>query len=175
VGDGFLRLQSNGIEGPGGRLSAYNLMQWTGDYRAAGIGAIAFNARNSGNSDIFLRLLWVDFPDVPGPPQNGAVSQGVLLRAGGDWQHYVFDISPAAISALFGNAELAMRDADELRFFHNPAPVFGGPPNSSPLIAATLDLDNITAVAVVPEPSTVALFATGALGLLLARRRLTRR
>jgi hypothetical protein len=171
VGDGFLRLQSNGLEGPGGRLSAYNVTQWMGDYRAAGIGAIAFDARNAGNSDIFLRLLWVDFPDVPGPPQNGAVSQGFLLRAGSDWQRYVFDIGPGAISALFGNAELALRNADELRFFHNPAPVFGGPPNSSPLLAATLDLDNITAVAVVPEPSSVLLVGTGALLLPLLRRR----
>jgi MYXO-CTERM domain-containing protein len=46
------------------------------------------------------------------------------------------------------------------------------PPNP---VAGVPDLDDITAVSTIPGPSTVAPFATGALGLLLARRRSTPR
>jgi hypothetical protein len=173
AGDNYLLLTSVGGNGPGSRLSAVNLAQWAGDYRAAGIGAIRMDVANFGSNDIFLRLLWAD--PLMGPPTNVAVSSGVLLPAGSGWQTITFDLGGASITTLLGSGDMALRTATELRLFHNPAPLFIGPPNSSPPIVASLGVDNITAVAVVPEPSTLLLLGSGLLLFpLLHRRRRTR-
>ena len=170
AGDGYLLLRSVGGDGPGSRLSTVNVAQWAGDYRTAGIGSITMDVANFGSSDVFLRLLWAD--PAMGPPTNVAVSSsGFLLTAGGGWQTVTFDLGPGGITTLLGSGESALRNATELRLFHNPAPVFLGPPNSSPPIVATLGLDNVTAVAVVPEPSTLLLLGSGLVLLPLLRRR----
>lgn len=172
--DGYLRLTSIGGDGPGSRLSAINTTRWAGDYPGAGIYGIGMDVRNFGQSDVVLRLLFATFPDAPGPPDNLAWSTaGVLVGANSGWTRIFFPITPGALFVPVGTYAGALSGAEELRIFHNPAPVFMGPPNSSPAIAAVIGIDNVTA-AVVPEPSALALLATGAVGLLAMRRRGTR-
>ncbi|GLC25674.1 PEP-CTERM sorting domain-containing protein [Roseisolibacter agri] len=175
AGDAYLRLTSFGSGGPGSRLSALNTTRWAGNYIAAGVTQIEMDLINLGQNDVSLRLLFGAFPDGQGPPTDLAWSaDAFFLRAGAGWVHAVFPILPGAMIVPLGTYAGALGGADELRLFHNPAPVFAGPENSSPPIAAVVGVDNIRAVAVVPEPATVALLATGVLGLAAARRR-TRR
>lgn len=182
AGDGYLRLQSFGGSGPGSRLSAINHDQWAGNYLSAGVGAIRVDAANFGTSDVFLRMLFVNLPRDPatgiplGPPLGVASSaNAVLLPAGSGWTTLTFSLAPGDVVPLLGPLDAALGGATEVRFFHNPAFGFGGPGVGGPPIAATIGLDNITAVAVVPEPATLLLVGGGLLLLPLVARRRARR
>ena len=170
AGDGFLLLQSTGLDGPGSRMSAFNTAQWAGDYTAAGIAGVRLSANNFGPSALSLRLLLAD--PAGGPPSNAAVSTlALLLPANSGWTSLFFPLLPGSLTPVLGTVAGALSNATELRLFHNPAPVFTGPPNSSPAVLASLGIDNVTAVSTVPEPTTLGLLATGALALLVRRRR----
>ena len=161
AGDAFLLITGTGEPGaPGGRPVAMNADQWAGDYRSQGINGIAMDLRNLGEVDLTVRLYFED--PIPGPPQNEAITQGVLLPAGGDWTHVLFPISPSQLTVLQGAADTLMSDTTILRIFHGEAPQFPGE-----VVAGQLGVDNIQAV---PEPATVALMLAG-LGVLAARAR----
>ncbi len=137
--DNYLRLTSVGGGGPGSKLVAINPAQWGGDYPASGVGAIAADLRNLGETDLAIRFLLED-PGA-GPPVNVAVTQAVLLPAGSAWTHAEFSLDPADLVAVQGTVEGALTGATTLRIFHNPDPTF--PP---PAIAAQLGVDNVLAV-----------------------------
>lgn len=167
AGDNFLFLTAIGGNGPGSRLSAINMAQWTGDYTAAGVGSISMDLFNFGPTDLYLRLLIAD--PVAGPPTNVAISSDAFfLAAGTDWTHAVFSFSPGALTPMLGTVDGALSDVRELRIFHNPDPFFGGPPGSSPPVLVNLGIDNITAT---PEPGTLLLCATGLVALAAVTRR----
>lgn len=165
--DNFLLLTSLGGQGSGSRLAVINMAQWTGDFRAAGIGSISMDLFNFGPSDLYLRLLVAD--PVAGPPTNAAVStDAFFLAAGSDWTHVVFSLRPDAMTAVLGTVNGALTDVRELRIFHNPDPFFGGPPEAIPPVLASLGVDNITAT---PEPGTLLLCGTGLAALVAVGRR----
>jgi PEP-CTERM motif-containing protein len=169
AGDSFLVLSANGRDGPGGRLVGMNAAQWAGDYTAAGIGAIAMDLRNMGRTTLSIRLYFED--PIPLPPANEAVTSSVvLLEPGSGWTHAVFPISAASLVALQGSASTLLAHTTVLRIFSGVDADF--PPAR---IAGGLGVDNIQAIAAVPEPSTLALVAGGLGWLALrARRRTTR-
>jgi hypothetical protein len=167
LNDAYLLVRALGGGGPGSRLSAINFAQWTGNYLAAGIGAISMDVNNFGPDDLFLRLLFAD--PTSGPPSNITISlASVFVPAGSGWTSVVFPIGPSALLALLGTTNAALSGATELRIFHNPNPDFPGPGVGIPTVAADLGVDNITAT---PEPATAILVGSGILALLLARRR----
>ena len=164
AGDSFLVLTSDGSNGPGGRLVGMNAAQWAGNYTAAGIGAIAMDLRNLGDTALSIRLYFED--PIPLPPANEAVtSDAVLLAPGSGWTHAVFPISTATLIALQGSTSTLLAHTTVLRIFSGVDADF--PPAR---IAGVLGVDNIQAIAAVPEPSTLALFA-GGLGWLALRAR----
>jgi hypothetical protein len=176
AGDAFLLLQADAsLGGAGSRLSVLNGSQWTGDFRAAGIVAIAMDVivgQDEGLAEeLTLRLLFEDF-DGPGPPANLALTvAGVVVAAGQDWATVVFDLSPAnLLQAGFGTVEGALTDVDVLRIFHNPDPAFPGPGVGPPAVTTVMGIDNIRAIVEVPEPATVALLI-GGIGAALFRSR----
>ncbi len=125
--------------------------QWAGDYLGAGITAIAMDLRNTGPTDVVLRLLVAGPFGAMGPLNAAVTTDSAFLPAGGDWVSARFSLAPADLVVLFGSVDAALSEAGELRLFHNPDAFFGGPPDSSPPIAATIGLDNVRAV---PEPAT---------------------
>lgn len=162
VDDNFLLLTAVGGVGAGNRLTVINPAQWAGDYVAAGATGIAIDARNLGNTDLALRLLFED-PSV-GPPSNQAVSSNAIsLPAGGDWTHVVFPITPGDLTAVLGSVDAALSNATAIRIFHGATAAFPGGP-----IVAQLGVDNIRAV---PEPTAATLLAFALGGLALVRRR----
>ncbi len=144
--DGYLLVSSSGNVGPGGRLIAFAGPQWLGDYVAAGVTTISMQANNLGVSDLALRL------SFRGPSLESAFSaQAVALPSGSGWSMVIFDITPSALS---GNASV-LGSVTEIRLYHSTeAESFV----TSPSIAASLGIDNVTAV---PEPQAWWLFGGG--------------
>ncbi len=168
-GDRYLQVTSRGGQGPGSRLSVFNIgEQWAGDYVDAGITALSAEVANFGDTDVDLRLLLADPEEEGLIPENVAVTtDAVHLPAGSDWTEVVFSIAPEDLTVVDGDVETLLAGVTELRLFHNPAPDFPPPPQGPPSIVATVGIDDITAI---PEPATFLLLAAGA-GELIRRRR----
>lgn len=169
-GDRYLQVTSRGGQGPGSRLSVFNIgRQWAGDYLDAGITALSAQVANFGDTDVDLRLLLADPREQGRIPANVAVTtEAVHLSAGSGWTDAIFSIVPENLTVVEGDVDALLAGVTELRLFHNPAPDFPPPPQGPPAIAATVGIDNITAI---PEPATLILLAAGAGGLIRGRRR----
>ena len=165
----IFEVTSRGGQGPGSRLSVFNIdRQWAGDYLDAGITALSARVANFGDTDVDLRLLLADPQEEGQIPANVAVTtEAVHLSAGSGWIDAVFSIAPEDLTVVEGDIDTLLAGVTELRLFHNPAPDFPPPPEGPPTIAATVGVDNITAI---PEPATLLLLAAGA-GELIRRRR----
>lgn len=168
-GDRYLQVTSRGGQGPGSRLSVFNIgNEWAGDYTEAGITALSARVANFGDTDVALRLLLADPVEAGQIPENVAVTTGAVnLPAGSDWTDAIFSITPENLTVVEGDVETLLAGVTELRLFHNPAPDFPAPPIGPPPIVAQIGVDDVTAI---PEPATVILLAVGA-GELIRRRR----
>lgn len=172
AGDNFLLLTSFGGSGPGSRMTVGNLAQWSGDYLAAGVGAISMSVNNLGSTDLFLRLLFED--PMGAPPTNVAFSiDAVFVAAGGGWQNIVFPVAPTDLTAQMGSVEAALSGTTLLRLYHSTASAGPNPILPIEAVTAQLGVDNIQAQAAIPEPGTWAMMIIGfgAVGLAMRRRR----
>jgi hypothetical protein len=170
--DPYLSIVSTGGSGPQSRPSAQNFVEWAGDYLSAGVNVVQMDVNNLGSSDLFLRLLFVQF-DAAGPVSAAFSSNAIFLPSGSGWQTVTFDVSPSALSVIPGlpieDPATTLANVTEFRIFHNPDPFFA--PGQIPAIAATLGVDNITAAAI-PEPATATLAGAGLLiAAVIARRK----
>lgn len=169
-GDGYLEVTSDNTSVAGGRPTFFNQVQWTGDYLAAGITAIAMDLKNfTSTAPLTLRLAIEGGPSVL---VGGlfATSTSVTLTSGSDWTHVVFSLAPedlvpvSGLSGTTGNDVMAaLGTVLELRLLNSAAPDWNGDP-----VGAVLGVDNIRAV---PLPPAAVLFGSGLLGLLVPARR----
>jgi len=166
--DPYLSIVSTGGDGQGSRLSAQNFAEWSGDYLAAGIDRIELDVRNFGQTDVQLRLLFLEL--APDPVNLAFSTNAIVVPGGSDWTRIAFNITPGALTSPLGSAVGALSNATELRIFHNPDPFFI--PGSMPPLVANVGVDNIRATAA-PEPATWLLLGTAV--LYGARRRSIRR
>jgi len=163
AGDKFLKITADRPAGPGSRIVALNLIQWSGNYLAAGVSAIEMDLKNLGNTDLTIRLLFED--PLGGPPVDQAVTTfGQFLPVGTDWTHVVFLISPSNLTPIFGNPSTALSNTTLFRIIDSPTPT------DAVTILGALGVDNISAKSV-PEPDTVLLSAVGLVALAYGYRR----
>jgi hypothetical protein len=165
AGDHYMRLRSSGIAGdPGGRLVAFNSNQWAGDYLGAGVAALHMHVNNTGATDLLLRLLLRDFTHGQALTSAGAVS----VPAASGWTSVSFPLGAGDLTG--GDYATAMGSIGELTLLHSPdePPVLDR--RFTPTIAATLGVDNITAVPV-PEPAAAAVAAVGCADVMSRRAR----
>ena len=177
AGDNFLQVTSHETHGTtsggGNRLTFFNRLQWTGDYTAAGITAIAMDLKNISSSEILNMRLAINGGFGPSFDFTGGVfttSASISLNSGSDWTRAVFSLLPGDLIPISGgtggnttgnDVQATLANVLELRLLNSASPDWSGLP-----IAATLGVDNIHAV---PLPPALALFGSG-LVVLLTRR-----
>lgn len=136
AGDNYLENISPGISGAGSRLVMSN-DTWNGDYNAAGIMGIRIHARNSGNNVIHLRLTFRGSNST-----TVSSSNAVVLPVGSGWIQGEFPLSDFEVIQGAGTVSETFASVIEFRILSNTSPSYLGE-----VIAATLDVDNVEAVA----------------------------
>ena len=163
VGDGFLRVRSNGspFGGPYSRLAVFNDTQWTGSWNG-GFGGIRVDVANLGTNHVTLRLVLMDAQN------NTHVSKvPIELPAGSGWKSEIWILDAGAFRSSNGsNLNDARANIIEMRFVHHLNDTGG---RAGQIIEADIGVDNIEAI-VIPEPGVAALVVGAALGVLGRRR-----
>ena len=163
----FLLLQSAGGNGPGSRLTAFNGLQWAGDYVAAGITSITMDVNNFGPTDLSLRL---SLSDPFGSFQLAYTTAAIPVISGAGWTSIEFSLLSSSMTLVGATTlEEVLDSVLILRIYHSTDDVTGQPTS----VVGTLGIDNIGAQAPLqvpaPEPATMWLMSAG---ILVALRRL---
>jgi len=147
VGDHVLQISAHGNGGAGTNLVAFNTSQWTGDFTAAGITEIRFDASNVGNNPISLGF------EING---SAITFDTGTISPGSGWNNYSIPLT----SLVFGSPA-NLNSVSELRLRYIQGGSFIGG------VAAEVHVDNIQAV---PEPSALLLVCGMAMLVGLTRR-----
>jgi len=175
VGDSYLEVTADSTVSAGGsRLTFFNRLQWTGDYTAAGITAIAMDLKNFNPSEALNMRLAINGGFGPSSGMTGGVftsAASISLDSGSGWTRAVFSLLPGDLIPISGgvggnttgnDVQATLANVLELRLLNSASPDWSGLRTT-----ATLGVDNIHAV---PLPPALALFGSG-LVVLLPRRR----
>lgn len=169
VGDAYLEPTADGSGGAGGRLVVFNAAQWAGDYTGAGVGTIALDAVHLSGSDVSLRV------SLRGPSGTVVSALPIVISPPGVWEALEFSLDPIDLLFLTGSGDVAgvLSNVTSLRILSSAeVPDLGndGVSARGERIAATIGIDNITAL---PEPDAAPLVALAAVaaGSCLTRRR----
>lgn len=177
AGDNFLQVVADGTNVQGGRLTFFNKLQWTGDYTAAGVTAIAMDLNNLSTSEALNTRLAINggFRDPISNLFIGGVfatTASISLDIGSGWTRVVFSLQPGDLTSVTGglggntagnDVQATLANVLELRLLDSATPDWNGLP-----VAGTLGIDNIQAV---PLPPALALFVSGLVVLLTTRRK----
>jgi hypothetical protein len=134
----------------------FNAPQWNGDYITEGVSQISMDIRNSGNTELNVRLA---FQSNTG--SRGSTNDVFLLAPGSGWMSVTFDITDLFVESGPDTPLELLSAVNQMRILSSEDPNYRGD-----IIAATLDVDNIFAV---PAPGAAGLLTLG--GLAAARRR----
>lgn len=175
IGDSYLEVTADStLRFGGNRLTFFNQMQWTGDYRASGITAISMDLKNISSSEILNLRLAIDGGFGPSTNVTGgifATAASISLDSDSGWTRAVFSLLPGDLVSVSspgghttGNDVTAtLANVKELRLLNSATPDWNGL-----RVTGTLGIDNIHAV---PLPPALALFASGLVVLLTRRRK----
>ncbi len=141
VDDNFLQYASTGTSVAGSKMIIQNFdSRWLGDFTTAGIVRIKMDVRVTG-ADLDLRITLL------GNGHRISTANAVTVTAGTGWTSIIIPISASdMVSVQGGNATdvvNALASVTEMRILSSPTPSWQGE-----TIAATLDVDNILAMAV---------------------------
>ncbi len=133
----FLEEVSAGGSGAGSKLAVFNVgTDITGDYTAAGILSVEFDAKTPTGDDLFLRV------GIKGGSDDTEIvtTSFVTVPGSSDWNSYILSIEAVDFIVDDGSNTIGetLADVKEIRILHNPNPSF-----PADAIAATLHLDNI--------------------------------
>lgn len=173
-GDAFLRNESSGSAGAGGKWVTINESdKWTGNYTSTGVQKISMDVRNSGSNSVNLRLAF-----GASNTGNRVCTDGIVVEPSDEWSTIEFSIVPDDLSVISGTDPASiMSDVQITRIVSNSAPSWTGEQ-----IDASVDIDNIQVVneTEAPEythiahltgksqPSPVLTMASGTINLWLA-------
>lgn len=147
TGDHCLRISANNsTEAPGSRLAAFNRTQWSGDYLAAGVGAIAIRAANVSNTNVTLQLR----VRISGNGRSYITKDTIAVPRNVGYVDGVIRLSPASFivspseenpTRLFEPVADALRNVDRIWIAHNPEGSIAPPP-----VLAVAHIDDIMAL-----------------------------
>jgi len=176
VGDNYLEVTSDSSLSFGGsRLTFFNQLQWTGDYTAAGLTAIAMDLNNISSSEALNMRLAIDGGTGTNINRTGGVfasAASISLDSESGWTRAVFSLLPGDLIPISGgvggnttgnDVQATLANVLELRLLNSAIPDWSGLK-----VTATLGVDNIHAV---PIPPTFVLFGSGLVVLLHRRRK----
>lgn len=154
VDDAFLIVTAQGGVGPGSRLTTFNIFgQWAGNYLTSGIGAIAMDLNNIGQTELTIRL---EFENPFAGGDAAVTNAGVTLAPGAGWTQAIFPLGLGELTALTGTVGGALANTSVLRLIHASGLTAAEPG------AGVLGIDNIVALAApVPEPATLSAIGVG--------------
>ncbi len=141
-GDNYLENSSTGGVGPDSRQAIINTAQWIGDYTAAGVGEVRLQARNGGETMLFMRIA---IEGGPGLLSWFSSTQSIMLPADGQWYELSFGLAEADLTRVTGTQSLGdvLANVTEFRVLSNQA----GPNFRGEVVNSVLGLDNIAALA----------------------------
>ena len=145
-GDNYLQNVSAGGSGAGSAMTMMNLEQWTGDYLAANVDAVSFDAANLGDSDFPVSIAFEG-----GSSFNRYVAtEPIVLPPDGQWRRVSFRLSQENMTQIGGSAGLndVLGNVERFRIVW--------PRSDNPWhgerVATTLGVDNIAAES---DPATL--------------------
>jgi len=145
TGDSFLRNESSGIGGPGGRMAQFNVgEQWIGDYTAAGVTTFEAQLANFGDTPLNMRLAIATGPNLgPGRSTWFASTDAMVLPADGQWHIFTLELTDTGLEQVGGSGSLAkvLADVTEIRLVSSATPDFRGD-----RVAGILGVDDVRAL-----------------------------
>jgi hypothetical protein len=169
--DAYLQVSGSGGFGAGSRLTAYNQVQWAGNYTAAPVNTIEMDLRapNGATQPLSIRIAFRQ----SAAGGSGFSSSTPVVLSDGNWRHVTFLLAAENFTPVgaTGSFDTFMTGVPEFRILHATGASLTGDP-----IAASLGVDNIRAgFTPIPEPGTVLGVAVVAVGLVrLVRNRFAR-
>jgi len=143
-GDGFLRIEARGANGPGSRLAVYNNSpNWTGDFAAAGITSVDLDIMNLETSPAPMSMRLVLFG--PNATSNRWTSiEPIVIANDGQWQRISFPVDSEAITRVQGGASYdgMIENVVRLMIRHDA----NTPSATGTTIVGQIGIDNITLV-----------------------------
>ena len=139
VDDNFLQYASTGTSGAGSKMIIQNVdSRWLGDFTTAGVVRIKMDVRVTG-ADLDLRV------SLTGGGGRISTTNAVTVTAGTSWTSIIIPIAAADMETVTGGSSVSgtLANVTEMRILSSPTPSWQGE-----TIAATLDVDNIMAMAV---------------------------
>ena len=139
AGDAYLQIIAAGFH-----LGTYNVLQWTGDYKNAGVSAVELDLNHISPSgdNVQMRLL------VFGPGGAFASRDRTPVLMGNQWAHYRFGLSTNNLVYVTGGTGVLDDTLQAVTkvLIRNDSAVPTLPGTHPPHITATLGIDNIRAV-----------------------------
>jgi hypothetical protein len=147
--------------GQGGKLASYNVVDWIGNYQAAGVTGITMMFLNPNPVQLQMRVVLFDGVSHA---RWTSVTPAILAPNSG-WTFATFSLAEVDMVEVQGTSSYAslITNVERAMIRHDVGPPSAG----GTTITGTMGVDRILAV---PEPGTIAILALG-LGLLVKRRR----
>jgi hypothetical protein len=136
AGDSFLRNISTGGGGSGSKMVMFNMNQWTGNYRLAGVDRITLHMANFGSATLPMRIALQS-----GTGTLYCSSVKTELPADGVWRVIDFDLTTSALTNIGGGdtVEQALSNVVDVRILA----AAGGASFTGDPVAGNLGVDNI--------------------------------